>query len=84
MANGTVKWFNDAKGYGFIMRDDGSDVFVHYSSIEGDGFRTLNQGQTVEYDELEGPKGLYAANVHKLEPAIMVHHRHEPVAHQHP
>ena len=66
-ASGTVKWFNDAKGYGFIMRGDGKDVFVHYSSIEGDGFRTLNQGQVVQYEELEGPKGLYAARVYKLE-----------------
>ena len=78
MASGTVKWFNDAKGYGFIMRDDGKDVFVHYSSIEGDGFRTLNQGQVVEYDEHEGPKGLYASNVHKLEPVMMVSHHHQP------
>lgn len=67
MANGKVKWFNDAKGYGFIMRDDGKDVFVHYSSIEGDGFRTLNQGQSVQYEEEEGPKGLYALKVHKLD-----------------
>lgn len=67
MANGTVKWFNDAKGYGFIMREDGRDVFVHYSSIEGDGFRTLNQGQAVEYDEQEGPKGLFALRVQKVE-----------------
>ena len=67
MANGTVKWFNDAKGYGFIMREDGQDVFVHYSSIEGDGFRTLNQGQLVAYEEQEGPKGLYALRVHKVE-----------------
>jgi CspA family cold shock protein len=71
MASGTVKWFNDAKGYGFIMRDDGKDVFVHYSSIEGDGFRTLNQGQAVDYEEVEGPKGLYAAHVNKAE-------EHEP------
>ena len=64
MALGTVKWFNDAKGYGFISRaDDGKDVFVHYSSISGDGFRTLIQGQTVEYDEQTGPKGLFAAKV---------------------
>ena len=84
MASGTVKWFNDAKGYGFIMRDDGRDVFVHYSSIEGDGFRTLNQGQAVEYDEHEGPKGLYASNVHKLEPTMIVHHQHEARHHQHP
>jgi cold shock protein len=66
MANGTVKWFNDAKGYGFIVREDGKDVFVHYSSIEGDGFRTLNQGQTVEYEEEEGPKGLFASRVLKV------------------
>ncbi len=66
MAQGTVKWFNDAKGYGFISRsEDGRDVFVHYSSIQGDGFRTLVQGQTVEYDEQMGPKGLFAAGVHK-------------------
>jgi CspA family cold shock protein len=64
MALGTVKWFNDAKGYGFISRsDDGKDVFVHYSSISGDGFRTLLQGQTVEYEEQQGDKGLFAANV---------------------
>jgi len=66
MALGTVKWFNDAKGYGFISRaDDGKDVFVHYSSISGEGFRTLNQGQTVEYEEQQGPKGLFAAKVIK-------------------
>ncbi|HEY4238713.1 MAG TPA: cold shock domain-containing protein [Kofleriaceae bacterium] len=66
MALGTVKWFNDAKGYGFISRaDDGRDVFVHYSSIIGDGFRTLNQGQPVEYEEATGPKGLFAAKVTK-------------------
>ena len=63
MAQGTVKWFNDAKGYGFISRSDGKDVFVHYSSIEGDGFRTLVQGQPVEYEEQQGPKGLFAAKV---------------------
>jgi cold shock protein len=67
MALGTVKWFNDAKGYGFISRqDDGKDVFVHYSSISGDGFRTLNQGATVEYEEQQGPKGLFAAKVIKV------------------
>jgi CspA family cold shock protein len=66
MALGTVKWFNDAKGYGFISRQsDGKDVFVHYSSISGDGFRTLAQGQSVEYEEQEGPKGLFAAKVAK-------------------
>ncbi len=64
MALGTVKWFNDSKGYGFISRQpDGADVFVHYSSIQGDGFRSLAEGQTVEYDEANGPKGLFAARV---------------------
>jgi cold shock protein len=64
MSQGTVKWFNDAKGYGFITRsEDGKDVFVHYTSIQGDGFRTLAQGQKVEYECMEGPKGLYAAKV---------------------
>ena len=66
MALGTVKWFNDAKGYGFISRDDGKDVFVHYSSISGEGFRTLNQGQQVEYEEVQGPKGLFASKVLKV------------------
>ncbi len=66
MPNGTVKWFNDAKGYGFISRaEDGKDVFVHYSSIEGEGFRTLIQGQAVEYVENAGPKGLFASGVQK-------------------
>ncbi len=64
MALGTVKWFNDAKGYGFISRrEDGKDVFVHYSAIHGDGFRTLQEGQAVEYEEQHGPKGLFAAHV---------------------
>ncbi|MCX5742856.1 MAG: cold shock domain-containing protein [Proteobacteria bacterium] len=65
MALGTVKWFNDAKGFGFISREDGKDVFVHYSSISGDGFRTLAQGEQVEYEEVNGPKGLFAAKVAK-------------------
>ena len=66
MAIGTVKWFNDAKGYGFISRaEDGKDVFVHYSSIQGEGFRTLTQGQEVEYTENAGPKGLFASGVQK-------------------
>jgi CspA family cold shock protein len=60
---GTVKWFNDAKGYGFIARQDGSDVFVHFSAIQGSGFRTLSEGQAVEFDVVEGPKGQQAANV---------------------
>lgn len=67
MSVGTVKWFNDAKGYGFITHHDGRDVFVHYSTIEGEGFKTLNQGQPVEYECEEGPKGLHASLVRKLE-----------------
>lgn len=65
MPTGTVKWFNNAKGYGFIRRDDGSDVFVHYSQIAGDGFRTLQQGQEVAYELKEGPKGPFASEVSK-------------------
>jgi cold shock protein len=60
---GTVKWFNDSKGYGFIERQDGADVFVHYSAIQGSGFRSLSEGQTVEFDVVDGPKGKQAANV---------------------
>ena len=63
MANGVVKWFNDAKGFGFITQEDGSDVFVHFSAIGGDGFRSLSEGQSVTFDVVEGPKGLQAANV---------------------
>jgi len=70
MSLGKVKWFNDAKGYGFITHEDGRDVFVHYSSIEGEGFRSLTQGQEVEYEAEEGPKGLHASLVRKL-PAQM-------------
>jgi cold shock protein len=60
---GTVKWFNGDKGYGFLSREDGPDVFVHYSAIEGSGFRTLTEGQTVEFSVESGPKGPQAANV---------------------
>jgi CspA family cold shock protein len=60
---GTVKWFNAAKGYGFIGRDEGDDVFVHFSAIQADGYRRLNKGQRVEFSVEEGPKGLQAANV---------------------
>jgi CspA family cold shock protein len=60
---GTVKWFNGAKGYGFIQRSTGEDVFVHFSAIQENGYRTLNEGETVEFDLLEGPKGFQAANV---------------------
>ena len=64
MVRGTVKWFNDGKGYGFIAPEDGSaDVFVHFSSINGSGFRTLSEGQTVTFDVEHGPKGLQARNV---------------------
>ncbi len=63
MRRGTVKWFSDAKGYGFIQADDGTDAFVHYSAISSEGFRTLSEGQTVSYDELQSPKGLVAVNV---------------------
>lgn len=61
--SGTVKWFNDAKGFGFIQRENGGDVFVHYSAIEGDSFRSLSEGQRVEYEVEEGLKGLQARNV---------------------
>jgi cold shock protein len=60
---GTVKWFNGAKGYGFIQRATGEDVFVHFSAIQENGYRTLNEGETVEFELLKGPKGYLAANV---------------------
>jgi CspA family cold shock protein len=60
---GTVKWFNGGKGYGFIAREDGEDVFVHYSAIQGQGFRNLEEGQSVEFNVEQGPKGLQATNV---------------------
>lgn len=65
MAKGRVKWFNDAKGYGFISREDGPDVFVHHTAIIGEGFRTLAEGQEVEFEVVQGPKGLQASNVTK-------------------
>ena len=66
MAQGTVKWFNDTKGFGFITGEDGNDVFVHYSSIQGDGFKSLAEGQAVSYEVENGPKGPKAVNVHKV------------------
>jgi cold shock protein len=65
MANGTVKWFNDAKGYGFISQEGGEDVFVHHTAIQMDGFRTLKEGDRVEFEVTKGPKGLQAANVRR-------------------
>jgi len=63
MENGTVKWFNGANGYGFIQRQNGEDVFVHFRAIVGTGYKTLNEGDKVQFDVVEGPKGLQAANV---------------------
>jgi len=63
---GTVKWFNEAKGYGFILREDGPDLFVHYTNITGSGFRTLKEDDKVEFEVNEGPKGLQAVNVEKI------------------
>ena len=63
METGTVKWFNDAKGYGFISRQNGEDVFVHYSAINSSGFKSLQEGQKVEFEVTKGPKGWQAENV---------------------
>ena len=63
MAKGKVKWFNESKGFGFIEQEDGTDIFVHYSEIQGEGFKTLHENQEVEFDVTEGPKGLQAQNV---------------------
>jgi CspA family cold shock protein len=65
MSNGQVKWFNDAKGFGFITTDEGNDVFVHFSAIQGDGFRSLSEGDAVSFDVEKGTKGLQAVNVVK-------------------
>ncbi len=66
MPKGTVKWFNDKKGYGFITPEEGNDVFVHHSAIQGTGFKTLGEGEEVEFEITEGPKGQQAANVTKI------------------
>ena len=68
MPIGTVKWFDTKKGFGFVLNAQGQDVFVHFSSIEGDGFRSLKEGEQVEYEEIPGPKGLSAAKVKRLTP----------------
>ena len=65
MANGVVKWFNNSKGFGFITQENGEDVFVHFSAITGDGFKSLNEGDKVTFEVVKGPKGLQAANVSK-------------------
>ena len=66
MAQGSVKWVNDAKGYGFISQEDGEDVFVHFSAIQAQGFKSLAEGDRVEFEVTRGPKGLQAANVRKV------------------
>ena len=66
MATGRVKWFNDSKGFGFIEQDGGEDVFVHFSAIKGEGFKSLSEGDSVEFDIVQGQKGLQAANVSKV------------------
>jgi cold shock protein len=65
MAEGTVKWFNDAKGFGFIAQDGGKDIFVHHTAIQGDGFKSLEEGERVTFDVVDGPKGPAAENVTK-------------------
>jgi CspA family cold shock protein len=66
MAQGSVKWFNDAKGYGFISQEDGEDVFVHFSAIQASGFKSLTEGDKVEFEVTRGAKGLQASNVRRL------------------
>ncbi len=66
MPKGTVKWFNESKGYGFIQKEEGGDIFVHYTAIQDSGFKTLSEGQQVSFDIVDGPKGPAAANVVKL------------------
>jgi CspA family cold shock protein len=66
MVKGTVKWFNDSKGFGFLEQEDGGDVFVHFSAIAGNGFKSLSEGDAVEFEVVKGPKGLQAANVTRV------------------
>ncbi|MEK6712192.1 MAG: cold-shock protein [Nitrospinota bacterium] len=66
MPEGTVKWFNDSKGYGFISQEDGQDIFVHFSAIQGEGFKSLKEGERVSFEVVQGPKGLQAGNVKKV------------------
>jgi len=67
MATGTVKWFSNQKGYGFITTDEGKDIFVHFSAVDGDGYKTLEEGQKVEFEVTTGPKGEQATNVKRAE-----------------
>ena len=66
MAKGKVKWFNDSKGFGFLEQENGDDVFCHFSAISGDGFKSLQEGDSVEFEVVKGPKGLQAENVRKI------------------
>ena len=70
MAQGKVKWFNNQKGYGFIEVEPGKDIFVHYSAIQGEGFKTLKEGELVNFEIVDGPKGKHAANVTKASPSV--------------
>jgi len=72
MPIGTVKWFDSKKGFGFIVNTEGKDVFVHFSSIEGDGFRALKDGEKVDYEQIQGDKGLHAQHVRRLEAVARV------------